>query len=350
MFGRVSVFMSAALVLISSQGANASTTTCSTVAACVMGTDTSSGPGIAGTSSSGFGVSGVSKSGHGINGTSAGSFGVVGTTTMNATSTSNARAGVLGEDTSTNKKKYNSGVAGTSSYGYGGSFTSSHGIGLFASSEVVTDGGLTVNAYIPTGSGSTGGYDQGTGITVNGAAEPQESYATDLFLGVGCDYTPDTRNSCGNVASIDSLGNEYLAGSVYQNSETIYVTKSASGPAVESFSARTAAPTLEDVGKAQLRVGAAYVALDRTFASTIDPRIAYSVFITPEGDSNGLYTTQLSPSGFAVRESKGGRSSLTFDYRIVAQPLGAKRGHLPAASSSKKLDSFMRGESAFAKR
>jgi hypothetical protein len=50
-------------------------------------------------------------------------------------------------------------------------------------------------------------------------------------------------------------------------------------------------------------------------------RRAYHVFVTPEGDCKGLYVTQKSPAGFVVRELQGGRSTLTFDYRIVAKPL-----------------------------
>jgi hypothetical protein len=97
----------------------AATTPCSTVAACVMGTNTKSGVGVGGTSSSGFGISGISKSSHGFNGTSASSFGVVGMTTENASTPNTARAGVYGEDESTNKGIYNSGVAGLSLYGIG---------------------------------------------------------------------------------------------------------------------------------------------------------------------------------------------------------------------------------------
>lgn len=50
------------------------------------------------------------------------------------------------------------------------------------------------------------------------------------------------------------------------------------------------------------------------------PGSAYLVFLTPQGDANPLFVAQKMPSGFFVRESKGGRSMLFFDYRIVAQP------------------------------
>jgi hypothetical protein len=53
------------------------------------------------------------------------------------------------------------------------------------------------------------------------------------------------------------------------------------------------------------------------------------VFLTPQGDCNGLYVAQKSSAGFEVRELRGGRSSLTFDYRIVAKPLHDRSTKLP---------------------
>jgi hypothetical protein len=52
------------------------------------------------------------------------------------------------------------------------------------------------------------------------------------------------------------------------------------------------------------------------------------VFITPQGDtSSPLYVTQKTATGFVVREH-GGSANVSFDYRIVAQPYGAKTQRL----------------------
>jgi hypothetical protein len=69
-----------------------------------------------------------------------------------------------------------------------------------------------------------------------------------------------------------------------------------------------------------LVAGRGYVRLDSALADVIDHRNAYHVFLTPEGDSNGLYVTQKSPAGFVVREAHGGRSTMAFEYRILAKP------------------------------
>jgi hypothetical protein len=82
-------------------------------------------------------------------------------------------------------------------------------------------------------------------------------------------------------------------------------------------------PSIEDFGEAQLTAGQAYVSLSRSYASAIDSRYRYMVFITPEGDTRGLFVTQKTPAGFVVRESQGGRSEAAFSYRIVAKPYGS---------------------------
>jgi hypothetical protein len=82
--------------------------------------------------------------------------------------------------------------------------------------------------------------------------------------------------------------------------------------------------------------GVARVALDDDFASTIDRSTPYHVFLTPLGDTRGLYVSRKTASGFEVRESQGGRSSVDFDYRIVARPLDAKSDRLPIAPAMRK--------------
>ena len=78
----------------------------------------------------------------------------------------------------------------------------------------------------------------------------------------------------------------------------------------------------EDFGGGQLSSGAATVVLDPAFAETVNSSADYHVFLTPKGDCKGLFVAEESASGFVVREMGGGRSSVAFDYRIVAKRKG----------------------------
>ena len=74
----------------------------------------------------------------------------------------------------------------------------------------------------------------------------------------------------------------------------------------------------EDFGRAELRAGRAEVALDADFAALVETD-DYHVFLTPEGESGGLYVSARTSGTFEVREQADGKSTLGFSYRIVAR-------------------------------
>ncbi len=74
----------------------------------------------------------------------------------------------------------------------------------------------------------------------------------------------------------------------------------------------------EDFGSAELKNGAAVVALDPDFVQTVNTEMDYKVFPVPNGDCKGLYVTHKTATSFEVRELGGGTSSVSFDYRIAA--------------------------------
>jgi hypothetical protein len=45
----------------------------------------------------------------------------------------------------------------------------------------------------------------------------------------------------------------------------------------------------------------------------------YHVFLTPEGDTQGLYVESRSAKSFIVREQQAGTTDITFSYRVAAK-------------------------------
>jgi hypothetical protein len=80
----------------------------------------------------------------------------------------------------------------------------------------------------------------------------------------------------------------------------------------------------EDFGTAKLKGGRVVVKLDADFAKVIK-RGDYKVFVTPEGDCRGLSVRRKRAASFEVRELMGGKSSITFSYRIVGRRKDIKR-------------------------
>jgi hypothetical protein len=92
----------------------------------------------------------------------------------------------------------------------------------------------------------------------------------------------------------------------------------------------------EDFGSARLVRGRARVRLDRDFAVLIR-RNDYHVFLTPEGDSQGLYVAKKTSRGFDVLEQQSGQSTVRFSFRIVARRPDLRGKRLEKVRMPKKL-------------
>ncbi|MEO7201858.1 MAG: hypothetical protein ABIZ82_04615 [Candidatus Tumulicola sp.] len=172
--------------------------------------------------------------------------------------------------------------------------------------------------------GSNAGYfetDTGTEPAIEAV-----SYASPGFLFQG--------SSPYGAVSIDTPGNGRFSGSV---SATSFVTYMHEGNTVRgAFGSESTRASLEDTGTARLGNGRGIVRFDPAFAEGIDANAGYQVFLTPDGDTRGLYVAQKFAAGFVVREALGGHSSTTFDYRVVARPLGASDAILPQIEMPKR--------------
>jgi hypothetical protein len=120
------------------------------------------------------------------------------------------------------------------------------------------------------------------------------------------------------VGPVDVIGNLTVTGD-----QVVWGTKSAAARHTDGthrllYCVESPESQFEDFGEAQLVKGAAKVKLDRDFAGVADTR-HYHVFLTPYGDSRGLYVSARSRNGFVVREQGGGKSRLRFSYRVVAK-------------------------------
>jgi hypothetical protein len=199
-------------------------------------------------------------------------------------------------------------------------------------------GGDSIDASTVTFNAGTAalGQPDGIGVAAFGFAVAGGAPALDVTDEQGANLIiAHDQFSCGcDVMSLDPGGNMILLGNITLFGVPLIRVKNSIGHAVSTYSPQQSEPTIEDFGQGQLVNGEAAVHLDPAFANTMDLRKSYLVFITPDGDSRGLYTTQKTSSGFVVRENGGGRSTLAFDYRIVGKPFGNNSPRLPSAPSS----------------
>jgi hypothetical protein len=83
--------------------------------------------------------------------------------------------------------------------------------------------------------------------------------------------------------------------------------------------------TVEDWGVAELKDGVAFVTFSEEFAALISDTKEYAVFLTPEGECNGLYVSRKELHGFEVRELGGGKSNIRFSWQVKAVRIGDEK-------------------------
>jgi len=267
-----------------------------------------------------------------------------------------------------------SGVSGDSTYGTGVSGTTDGpGPGMYASSD--SGRGLWASSNTSSGVYAESNNEIGMSAESFGVAGSYSLLAPISNTGIGFGNAGawgDTGKAggFGVLGTVDD-GNAFWGRSNSLNHETLYIENDAASSASgTSFAARFAGPGsatwceiygnpngtntgellctgaksaavpvdgnrmvrlyaveaadnwFEDAGGGQLSNGRAIVRLDPTFAQTVNGGLDYRVFVTANGECEGLYVSSKTAQGFEVRELRGGHSNVTFDYRIMARRRG----------------------------
>jgi len=289
----------------------------STNATAVRGDDAGSGSGVVGTSAAGYGVSG-----------SGGFVGVYGVTLGSGGSangvqgaSTNATA-VRGDDSGSG-----TGVVGTSTKGYG-VFGLSSNLSLNQPATGVVGRGPNLSSMgSQFGPASINGVWGDGGVFGTGVFGTSDEGPAGTFLNKSeLSYALQAQNdsATGNLFSaLNVANNNYCVinygGHLSCSGGTHVVVPIDRGARKVALSAIESPKNwFEDFGSAQLASGSAVVMLDSDFIQTVNSAMEYHVFLTPNGDCNGLYATQKTATSFEVHELHGGSSSVAFDYRIVA--------------------------------
>jgi hypothetical protein len=80
--------------------------------------------------------------------------------------------------------------------------------------------------------------------------------------------------------------------------------------------------TVEDWGIAELKDGKAFVGFSEEFVALMSDKAEYAVFLTPEGECNGLYVSKKEFYGFEVKELGNGKSNIRFSWHVKAIRIG----------------------------
>jgi hypothetical protein len=256
-------------------------------------------------SPTGVGVSGsatAAEGGAGVYGQSVGPHGV-GVSGASLATTGNG-PGVFGQTAST---EFGAGVNGNATATTGNSF------GVFG--QIASPNGNAVfgHASAPIG-----------GVGVVGFTEGPNAVAGQFVAhgGSGLILQGLSGNGFNQVFSLDANGNLNISGNLVVSGSKSAGVKLQSGREVALYAVESPENWFEDFGSGQLNNGVAWVPLDGSFAEATNAAVTYHVFLTANGDSNGLYVSRKTPAGFEVREHGGSGANVAFDYRIAVRRRG----------------------------
>ncbi len=250
--------------------------------------------GVFGNSSAPLGIGTVGKGFNGVVGTSSAprGIGVVGEGFNGVMGTSKTGIGVVADGPS-------GGVVGTSS--------APRGIGVVGGGFT----GVVGTSSAPRGVGVVGHGSNGVkGTSITGTGVVGEG-----FYGVMGSSSVETGIG---VFGIGSRFGVFCSGNFAATGTKSALVPHPDGSHRTLYCMESPESWFEDFGIGKLENGKAVVHLDSDFCELVHSE-NYHVFITPEGDSKGLYVSEKEPTGFEVREQQEGTSTLPFSYRVVAK-------------------------------
>jgi hypothetical protein len=263
------------------------------------------GNGVLGVSPSGNGVLGVSPNGNGVLGVSNAADGGIGVSGFAGGTTGNAY-GVLGTTATTG---FGAGVIGGTSANTGTAF------GVFG--EANSPNGQAIFGHAASSSGFP--------TAVVGFLDSTDGGVAGQFVahgGSGLILQGLSGSNFNQVFSLDANGNLNISGNLVVSGSKSAGVKLQNGREVALYALESPENWFEDFGSGEMSNGVAWIPLDASFAEATNAAVTYHVFLTANGDSNGLYVARKTPAGFEVREHGGGGSNVAFDYRIVVRRRG----------------------------
>jgi hypothetical protein len=215
----------------------------------------------------------------------------------------------------------NFGVVGTSGgTGVYGHTTSGKGVYGVASASSGSNWGVYGTSNSTSGMGVIGLAEATSGQTY-GVFGASSSTSGRGVMGLAEAFSGTTYGVYGATNSPDGYGVYFQGGLGGTGTKSAIVQTSSYGQR-KLYTLESPEVWFEDFGTAQLVEGRATVSIEPIFGETVNLEAGYHVFLTPNGDCNGLYVTNKTETSFEVRELKDGSSSIAFDYRIVAKRLG----------------------------
>jgi hypothetical protein len=182
--------------------------------------------------------------------------------------------------------------------------------------------------YETSGNSLYGGYFT-TQTTGSGKA------AGDASINVGIGVYGDLFGAHvdGEVYGLYTKGNRYglySKGDMYRTGADVHIQKDDAGRNNVMYTLVSPEMTIQTYGIGQMSAGKANINFDDAFASVVSDDEPIIVTITPIGESEGVYLSNVDSKGFSAVENRNGKSSVQFMWVAIGKRKGYENISLPA--------------------
>jgi hypothetical protein len=179
--------------------------------------------------------------------------------------------------------------------------------------------------YKDSGSNVYGGYFTSTNI---GAGKSSQA---NTGIGIGAFGDLMGAHVQGSIYGTYTEGEHYAMyanGDVYRKGLDVHLQENGSNTNTVLYTSVSMDVTIQTSGYATLSDGKSMISFDPAFANAISSSSPVVVTVTPTGNSNGVYLSGVSSTGFEVIENNGGKSSVTVSYIAIGKRAGFENHNL----------------------
>jgi hypothetical protein len=180
--------------------------------------------------------------------------------------------------------------------------------------------------YRSSGSINYGGYF--TSYTGGGGKSNQPAM-TGIGMGAWGDlFGADIH---GNVYGVYAEGENYAMfthGTTYKDNVDVNLQENGNGTNTVLYTYVSTDVCVQTSGTATLSSGKATIAFDHAFASIVSSKEPVVITVTPIGESNGVYLSDVTSAGFSVMENNAGKSNITVNYIVIGKRAGYENPQL----------------------
>jgi hypothetical protein len=111
----------------------------------------------------------------------------------------------------------------------------------------------------------------------------------------------------------------YTDGQSYSNNIVVQLIPNKNSPdqLIPTYTSTSTTVNISTMGMGTLVNGKATIRFDENFANSISDKYPVNVTVTPMGNSNGVYVSEISTSDFVITENNNGTSNVTFNWVAI---------------------------------